>query len=88
MTLGFPNQSRSYDSEHRRIRFWGHDAALEVTFLLDQDALLKLMPATGPAEAAILAAFDKARGRILEAAARVYTPRQRRSFYVLSAADF
>ena len=88
MTLGFPNRSRSYDPEHRRIRFWGHDASLEVTFLLDQDALLKLAPATGAAESAILAAFDKARERILEVAGRIYTPRQRRSFYVLSAADF
>jgi hypothetical protein len=88
MTLGFPNRSRSYDAEHRRIRFWGHDAALEVTFLLDQDALPKLMPATGAAEAAILSAFDRARDRIMEVALRVYTTRQRQSFYILSAADF
>lgn len=88
MTLGFPNPSRSYDPEHRRIRFWGHDGSQEVSFLLDQDALLKLMPATGSAEAAILAAFDTARDRILEAAGRAYTPRQRQSFYVLSTANF
>jgi hypothetical protein len=88
MTLAFPNRSRSYDPEHRRIRFWGHDASVEVTFLIDQDALLKLAPATGSAEAAILSAFDKVRERILEAAARIYAPKQRRSFYVLSAADF
>ena len=24
MTLGFPNPSRSFDAEHRRIRFWSH----------------------------------------------------------------
>lgn len=88
MGLGFPNPSRSFDPEHRRIRFWGHDAALEVMFLLDQDALLKLVPATSTAESALLAAFDKARDRILEVAGRLYVPRQRRSFYLLSAADF
>ncbi len=88
MTLGFPNRSRSYDPEHRRIRFWGHDASREVTFLLDQDALMKIMPATDAAETSILAAFDRARDRIFEVAGRVYTPRQRQSFYVLSAADF
>jgi hypothetical protein len=59
-----------------------------VTFLLDLEALLKLMPATGAAEAAILAAFDKAWDRIVEVAMRTYMPRQQSRFYVLSAGDF
>jgi hypothetical protein len=88
MTIGFPNRSRSYDAEHRCIRFWGHDSTMEVTFQLDQGALLKLMPATGAAESALLAAFDKARDRIIEVAMRAYLPRQQSRFYILSAADF
>lgn len=88
MALGFPNRSRSYDAEHRRVRFWGHDSAIEVHFLLEQDALIKLVPSTEGAEAAILAAFDAMRDRVLDVARRVYTRRDRQNFYVLSAADF
>ena len=88
MTLSFPNRSRSYDAEGRRVRFWGYDSAFEVPFFLEQDALVKLGPSTQDVEAAILAAFYMARDRIIEAAGRVYAPRQRRSHYVLSAADF
>jgi hypothetical protein len=88
MTLGFPNHSRSYDPAQRRIRFWGHDNALEVTFFLEESAIFKLAPSTRNVEAGILAAFDSARDRILAAAAKVYVPAQRRSFYILAARDF
>ena len=33
MTLGFPNQSRFYDAMRRAVRFWGHDSAMEASFL-------------------------------------------------------
>jgi len=88
MALNFPHPSRSYDADRHRIRFWGHDDAMEVSFFLDESALFKLYPRTTNAEAGILAAFDTARDRILEVASKVYAPRQRRSFYVLAAADF
>lgn len=88
MTIGFPNRSRSYDADHGRIRFWGHDRTVEVTFLLDRSALLKLVPSAEGTEASLLAAFDKARERVLEAAMRVYLPRQNERFYVLSDKDF
>ena len=88
MTLNFPNQSRSYDPDRRRVRFWGHDDAMEVSFFLDEAALFKLYPRTKNAEEGILAAFDAARERIFEVANKVYAPRQQRSFYVLAAADF
>ena len=42
MTINFPNQSRSYDSRHRCIRFWGHDDALEVSFVVEEDALTQI----------------------------------------------
>jgi hypothetical protein len=88
MTLGFPNQSRSYDADHHRVRFWGHNNAMEVAFFIEESAIFKIAPRTANAESAILAAFDAARDRILAAAAKVYSPTQRRSFYVLAPADF
>jgi Protein of unknown function (DUF1488) len=33
MTLGFPNQSRFYDATRLAVRFWGHDSAMEASFL-------------------------------------------------------
>lgn len=88
MPLSFPNHSRSYDAERRRIRFWGHDDAFEVPFFLEESAIFKISPRTPNVEAGILAAFDAARDRIFAAAGKVYTPRQRRNFYVLAATDF
>ena len=86
MPLGFPNQSRSFDGH--RVRFWGHDGALEISFFLDESAIFKLYPLTQNVEAAILAAFDAARERIHAVAGKLYSPKQRRSFYVLAATDF
>ncbi len=88
MALNFPNPSRSYDPDKGRIRFWGHDDSIEVAFLLEESALFKLYPQTDNAEAGILAAFDAARDRIFAVAGRMYTPRHRKSFYVLAAEDF
>ena len=88
MALNFPNFSRSYDATGNRIRFWGHDDAIEVPFFLEVSALLGLCPETPHVEARILAAFDGARGRIIKAAGKVYSPRRRKGFYVLAAADF
>lgn len=88
MALNFPNMSRSYDAAGNRIRFWGHDGALEVSFFLEVSALLKLCPETPNIEPRILAAFDLAWDRIIAAAGKVYSPRGGRSFYVLAAADF
>jgi hypothetical protein len=87
MTLTFPNPSRSYDAEHGRIRFWGHDDALEVPFFVEEAAIFRLFPKTRNAEEAVLAAFDAARERINEIAGKVYS-RHGRSFYVLAASDF
>jgi hypothetical protein len=88
MSIGFPNPSRSYDADHHRVRFWGHDDALEVSFFVEETALFKIAPKTPNAESSILAAFDAARDRIMAVAAKVYSPAQRRRFYVLAAADF
>ena len=88
MSLGFPNPSRSYDPNRRRIRFWGHDSAMEVSFFLDEGAIFILYPKTRNTEAAILEAFDAARERIFAVAAKVYAPSQHRSFYNLTGDQF
>ena len=88
MSLGFPNPSRSYDPNRRRIRFWGHDSAMEVPFFIEEDAIFVLYPKTRNTEAAILEAFDSARERIFAVAAKVYAPGQRRSFYSLTGDQF
>ncbi len=88
MSLNFPNPSRSYDPDRRRIRFWGHDTAMEVPFFLEENAIFILYPKTQNTEAGILAAFDAGRERIFAVAAKVYAPGQHRSFYNLTGDQF
>lgn len=86
-TLNFPNVSRSYDATRRRVRFWGYDSALEISFFVDADALMPVGLDAEVPEAELLQAFDEGRDRILEVAARVYA-RRRGYAHVLTAADF
>jgi hypothetical protein len=89
MSLNFPNPSRSYDADRRRIRFWGHDSAMEVSFFLDENAIFVLYPKTTNSETGILAAFDQARERILAVALKVYAAgRQHHDFYNLTSDQF
>jgi hypothetical protein len=85
--LNFPNTSRSYDERLRRVRFWAHDAALEIPFFVDASALFQFNPQTATDEAGLLHTFDLNRAAIQNAAARVYTRHQRGS-YTLMASDF
>lgn len=87
MTLNFPNESRSYDATRNRIRFWGHDSALEISFFVEVQALYKLNPQTRDVEAGYLEAFDAVRDRIHATARKVYS-RARQGAYLLAAADF
>lgn len=88
MSLNFPNPSRSYDPDRHRIRFWGHDRAMEVPFFLEEKAIFVLYPRTTNTEAGILAAFDLARERIFAVASKVYAPGHYRSFYTLTGDQF
>ena len=85
--LNFPNASRSYDRRLRRVRFWAHDAALEIPFFLDAAVLFYLNPTTAADEAGLLKTFDLNRAAIQTAAARIYA-RNRRDSYTLMASDF
>jgi hypothetical protein len=88
MRLSFPNPSRSFDASRNRVRFWGYDQALEISFFLEEDALKKLCPDMNCAEAGFLDAFDAATTSIHEAADKVYVRSGRRSHaYCLAATD-
>jgi hypothetical protein len=87
MSLSFPNQSRSYDSTRRAVRFWGHDSAMEASFFVTEDALKRVQPDMRFDEPGLLGAFDANRALIYAAAAKVYA-RGRKGSYDLVDADF
>jgi hypothetical protein len=89
MKLSFPNPSRSFDAGKNRVRFWGYDNAIEVSFFVETDALKRLCPEMGSAEKGFLQAFDAERNRIHEVADKVYVRGGKRTFsYILAAKDF
>lgn len=87
MPLEFPNPSRSYDTNHRRVRFIGHDGMVSVPFSVEVRALQKpgSLPPVGEAQS--LAAFDAMCSSVHDAAREAYA-RSRQTTYVLSKADF
>ena len=87
MPLSFPNQSRWYDATRRAVRFWGHDTAMEVSFFVTEDALIRIQPNMRLDEAGLLNVFDAHRNMIYAAAAKVYS-RSRKGSYDLVSADF
>lgn len=89
MTLTFPNPSRSFDATRNRVRFWGYDSAIEISFFVEAGALRHLCPEMNNVEAGFLEAFDDARKRIHEVADKVYVRSGNRSYaYSLAAEDF
>ena len=87
MTLNFPNLSRSFDPESRRVRFWAHDSAMEVSIFVKASALLRLNPSTGSNEPEMLATFDANRELINVVAEKIHA-HDRQSFHILEAGDF
>jgi hypothetical protein len=85
--LSFPNESRSYDSTRRGIRFWGYDGALERPFLITEQALRHVRPGVAADEEGLLKAFDLNRALIYATASKVYA-RARKGSYELVAGDF
>ena len=80
MTLNFPNTSRSFDAETKRVLFWGYDSVIEVSFFVEAAALRKLCPEVESSEAGFLKAFDMVRSRIYSIAGKVYGRDSRNSF--------
>jgi hypothetical protein len=85
--INFPNQSRFFDHGRRAVRFWGHDSAMEWSFFVSADALLRIQPDVQCDEAGFLRAFDTNRTLIQAAAARAYA-RGRKGSYELVETDF
>ena len=89
MALNFPNHSRSFEAKWNRVRFWGYDRALEITFFLDGSALRKLSPGAEPGETGALRAFDDGVERIHDVARKVYeNSRERLDVHVLAEGHF
>ncbi|MGI9414953.1 MAG: DUF1488 domain-containing protein [Hyphomicrobiales bacterium] len=89
MTLSFPNLSRSYDETRNRVRFWGYDTAIEISFFVEAAALRTLVPDLIDGEAELLKAFDDTRERIHEVADAVYARSRKDSYvYILAPEDF
>jgi hypothetical protein len=81
--LNFPNSSRSFDPTRDRVRFWGYDRSLEVSFFVEASALRRLVPGVERRETDILRAFDQLVEQIHEAARAEYA-RRRQDAYVLT----
>jgi hypothetical protein len=88
VSLTFPNQSRSYDADNRRIRFSGYDGMFEIRFFLQVDALTKGSTSKISDEREILSAFDALRNSIVAVAEKVYGKRRKQSMCTLTASDF
>jgi hypothetical protein len=89
MMLQFPNPSRSFDSVKNRVRFWGYDSAIEVSFFVEANALKKLCPEMSNLEAGFLKAFDAARKRIHQVASKAYERGSNGTYaYILTVEDF
>jgi Protein of unknown function (DUF1488) len=87
--LNFPNPSRSFDASRSRVRFWGYEGAVEISFFVDEGALRRLCPEMSSVEAGFLSAFDAARKRIHKVAAKVYARAGKGvSAFSLAADDF
>ena len=85
--IDFPNRSRSYDATRRAVRFWGYDSAIEASFFINEDALIRIQPDVRPDESGFLGAFDANRDKICAMAARAYV-RGSKGSYDLVAANF
>ena len=83
MALNFPNPSRSYDKAGHGVSFWGYDQTFEISFLVEERALLKIKPDTGSDEAGFLDTFDVNLEQIREAASNVYA-RRRKALHIFS----
>jgi Protein of unknown function (DUF1488) len=87
--LNFPNPSRSFDASRSRVRFWGYEGAMEISFFVEEGALRRLCPEMSSVEAGFLGAFDAAIKRIHKVAAKVHARAGKGVFaFSLAAGDF
>jgi hypothetical protein len=85
MALAFPNSSRSYDPDHKCIRFVGYDGMFQVFFSITVAAISeKRFDADG--EEMYLKLFDSARAAIYGFAMKTYA-RTKKNSYSFGVAD-
>jgi hypothetical protein len=87
MALSFPNDSRSYDTTRRAVRFWGYDSAMEASFFVTEEALKRIQPNMTSDQEGALQVFDINRPLIYATAVKVYA-RGHRGSYDLVGSDF
>jgi hypothetical protein len=87
MALEFPNNSRSYDSTRRAVRFWGYDGVFEIAFFIESGVLSSIAPGMRKTDAEILKCFDANWLKIIQAAGRTYF-RRKNGDYSVGVADF
>jgi len=87
MKLAFPNRSRNYDDTRRQVRFFGYEGMRTIPFRVDVDAIAGEVPGDSNEEAVYLAAFDRNRTSIENAASKAHS-QSRKPEYVLTSADF
>ena len=69
------------------MRFWGHDSAIEASFFISEDALIRIQPSARLDASGFLNVFDSNRDLICAAAAKIYV-RGSRGSYDLAAKNF
>ena len=87
MTLQFPNPIRSYNEAHHDITFWGHDTAMEITFVIEREALELMCKQKNLDESALCQTFDQHVELIQATAQRLYE-NHKACFYRLTSKDF
>jgi hypothetical protein len=87
VTLQFPNPIRSYNEAHRDITFWGHDTAMEITFVIERQALEMIGRTPDLDEKALCETFDQHVDQIHSIAKRLYED-HKTGFYRLTAEHF
>jgi hypothetical protein len=76
VALSFPNRERSYEARKDRVRFWGYDGSIEITFFIHADVLAGLVPERQNPNERALETFDNLTERIYAAANKVYSKRR------------
>ena len=90
MALSFPNPSRDYDESVHGVRFWGYDQTFEISFLIEDGALMKIDANAKADEVGFLETFDVNLNRIRKLAGNIYSRRRKASYiysFTMSVSD-
>lgn len=88
MTMSFPNKSRNYQANARRIRFSGYDGMFEISFFIEVDVLSRVFGGKMTDEGDYLSGFDSGRVAIIKAAQKACSRLKGARDCTLREADF